>query len=90
MAKRNYTAERLRESKARKAARKARGRARTKVGLKVGDSRVVGHKKPLSKGGSNSSSNLRVESRTKSNKEGGKRQPLKAKRKGGRNSRSKR
>jgi len=87
---RNYTAERLRESKARKTARKVRGRARTKVGLKVGDSRVVGHKKPLSKGGSNSGANLRVENRTKSNKEGGRRQPKAAKKKGGRNSRSKR
>jgi hypothetical protein len=74
-AKRNYTRERLRETKARKEARKARGRARTAMGLKDGDKRVVGHKKPLTKGGSNKKSNLRIETKSQSNKQGGKMVP---------------
>lgn len=52
--------------------RSLRNQARRKMGLKVGDPREVDHKKPLSKGGSNSKSNLRVVSRktnrTKGNK----------------------
>ena len=47
--------------------RSARNKARRKLGLKVGDSREVDHKKPLSKGGSNSKGNLRAISR-KSNR----------------------
>jgi len=43
--------------------RLARGRARTKAGLKDGDPREVDHVKPLSQGGSNDRSNLRVVSR---------------------------
>jgi 5-methylcytosine-specific restriction endonuclease McrA len=43
--------------------RLARGRARTAVGLKVGDPREVDHVKPLSKGGDNKRSNLKVVSR---------------------------
>jgi len=89
---RNYTAERLRESKARKTARKARGRARykkIKAGTaSVGDGKVVHHTKPISRGGT--SSKTVVQSKTGSNREGGKVQPKKAKAKGGRNSRSKR
>jgi 5-methylcytosine-specific restriction endonuclease McrA len=57
---RNYRRERLAEPKARKKARALRNQARRKMGLKVGDPRHVDHKKPLSKGGSNRKSNLRV------------------------------
>lgn len=42
--------------------RALRGKARREMGLKVGDPRQVDHKKELSKGGSNSKSNLRVTS----------------------------
>lgn len=38
--------------------RAKRNKARKLMGLKVGDSREVDHKKPLSKGGSNSKTNL--------------------------------
>ena len=69
--KRNYTRERLNETKARKEARKARGRARTKLGLKDGDPRTVQHKRPLSKGGSNSKSNLSTTSYSTNSAEGG-------------------
>lgn len=40
--------------------RAKRVQARRDAGLKVGDPREVDHKKPLSEGGSNSKSNLRV------------------------------
>jgi phage-related protein (TIGR01555 family) len=40
--------------------RAERNKARREMGLKVGDPREVDHKKPLSKGGSNDKSNLRV------------------------------
>jgi 5-methylcytosine-specific restriction endonuclease McrA len=60
--KRDYKKERLKESAKRKEDRKARGRARTKMKLKDGDPRQVDHKKPLSRGGSNKKSNLRVTS----------------------------
>lgn len=40
--------------------RAKRNAARKEMGLKVGDSRQVDHKKPLSKGGSNNKSNLRI------------------------------
>lgn len=40
--------------------RAKRNAARKAMGLKVGDSRQVDHKKPLTKGGSNKKSNLRV------------------------------
>ena len=43
--------------------RAARNKARREMGLSKGDSREVDHKSPLSKGGSNSRSNLRVTSR---------------------------
>jgi 5-methylcytosine-specific restriction endonuclease McrA len=58
--KRDFVAERLAEKPARKVARNNRNKARRKMGLKDGDPRVVDHKKELSKGGSNSKSNLRV------------------------------
>lgn len=52
--------------------RAARNKARREKGLKKGDGKEVDHKKPLSKGGSNSKSNTRVLSRhanrVKSNK----------------------
>jgi glycine cleavage system aminomethyltransferase T len=50
--------------------RAAANRARLAVGLKVGDSREVDHKKPMSKGGSNSKKNLRVVSRKVNRKKG--------------------
>jgi 5-methylcytosine-specific restriction endonuclease McrA len=40
--------------------RNDRNKARRKLGLKPGDGKEVDHKKPLSKGGSNAKSNLRV------------------------------
>lgn len=52
--------------------RAARNKARRDMGLKVGDPREVDHKKPLSKGGSNKKSNLRVVSRTTNRKKGAK------------------
>lgn len=64
--KRDYVQERLTESPKRKQDRVKRNQARAelmKEGLvKVGDSKAVDHKKPLSKGGSNDRSNLRVRS----------------------------
>ena len=84
--KRNYTAERLRETPARKKARAARGRARyakIKAGsVKVGDGKVVNHTTPISKGGTSSKTN--VHSKKASNKEGGRLQPKSGKAKGGR------
>lgn len=40
--------------------RAKRNKARRQLGLKVGDKREVDHKRPLSKGGSNSRANLRI------------------------------
>jgi len=40
--------------------RALRGKARREAGLKVGDPRQADHKKPLSQGGSNAKSNIRV------------------------------
>lgn len=57
------------EQKKRRAMRNA---ARRKMGLKVGDPREVDHKKPLSRGGSNSKKNLRVVSRQTNRKKGAK------------------
>lgn len=50
--------------------RSDRNQARDEMGLKVGDSREVDHKKPLSKGGSNAKSNLRVVSRSTNRRKG--------------------
>ena len=60
--KRNYRKEYDRDhsSKEAKTNRAARNKARRVSGLKKGDSREVDHKKPLSKGGSNSKKNTRV------------------------------
>lgn len=70
---RDYKAERdweVRNGDKRGKERALRGKARRAVGLKVGDPRQVDHKKELSKGGSNSKSNLRVTSaKTNANKE---------------------
>ena len=52
--------------------RAARNAARKKMGLKVGDPREVDHKKPLSKGGSNSKKNLRIVSRLINRRKGAK------------------
>lgn len=64
--KRDYKQEYAAESPQRKRQRAARNRARyqlMKEGLvKRGDGKHVDHKKPLSKGGSNSRRNLRVRS----------------------------
>lgn len=47
-----------------------RGKARREAGLKVGDPREADHIKPLSEGGSNSKSNVRVvSSKTNAQKE---------------------
>lgn len=43
--------------------RSNRNKARRKMGLKKGDPREVDHKRPLSKGGSNGRSNLRITSK---------------------------
>ena len=43
--------------------RASRNKARRLSGLKVGDSREVDHIKPLSRGGGNGNSNLRIVSR---------------------------
>ena len=63
--KRNYKKEYKRDhaSPTQRAARSNRNKARRKLGLKVGDRREVDHKRPLSKGGGNGRSNLRVVSR---------------------------
>ena len=45
--------------------RAARNKARKEAGLKVGDTRHADHIKPLSEGGSNSKSNIRVVSAKK-------------------------
>jgi 5-methylcytosine-specific restriction endonuclease McrA len=43
--------------------RAKRNAARRRMGLKVGDSREVDHRRPLSRGGGNGRSNLRIVSR---------------------------
>jgi len=50
--------------------RAAANRARRKLKLKVGDPREVDHKKPMTKGGSNGRSNLRIVSRSTNRKKG--------------------
>jgi hypothetical protein len=64
--KRNYKQERLTESPQRKKQRVERNAARRELmkegKVHKGDGKDVDHKKPLSKGGSNSSKNLRVRS----------------------------
>jgi 5-methylcytosine-specific restriction endonuclease McrA len=48
--------------------RSERNKARRKLGLKIGDKREVDHVKPLSKGGSNSKTNLKITSRSANRK----------------------
>ena len=50
--------------------RSKRNSARRKMNLKKGDGKEVDHKRPLSKGGGNVKSNLRVVSRSKNRKKG--------------------
>ncbi len=72
MANRNYKKE-YKEYQGKPEQRKnrsARNKARRKMGLKVGDPREIDHKKPLSKGGGNNKSNLRIVSRTTNRKKG--------------------
>ena len=52
--------------------RAARNKARRDEGLKKGDSREVDHKKPLSKGGTNSLDNVRIVARATNRKKGNK------------------
>jgi len=52
--------------------RSERNQARREMGLKKGDPREVDHKKPLSRGGSNSKKNLRVTSRAANRRKGSK------------------
>lgn len=72
---RNYQREAANETPKRKEARRKRKRARyaLEVAGKVSrnDGKVVGHKKTLKSNGSNSKSNLRVESKQASDKQGG-------------------
>jgi 5-methylcytosine-specific restriction endonuclease McrA len=49
-----------------------RNKARRALGLKPGDPREADHKRPLSKGGSNSKQNLRAVSRTTNRRKGAK------------------
>jgi len=55
------------------AARADQNAARTKMGLSKGDGKEVDHKVPLSKGGSNSTRNLRVVSKKTNRSKGAKR-----------------
>lgn len=73
-AKRNYKKEyeEYHSKPEQKKNRAARNAARRKMGLKVGDPREVDHKKPLSKGGSNSKKNLRIVSRLINRRKGAK------------------
>ena len=64
--KRDYVQERKTETKQRKHARVMRNQARQEMiqdgKAKVGDGKDIGHKTAISKGGSNSKSNLAVQS----------------------------
>ncbi len=52
--------------------RSMRNQARREMGLSKGDPREVDHVRPLSKGGGNSSQNLKAVSRTENRKKGNK------------------
>lgn len=85
---RNYTRERLNEDPQRVKDRAKRNKARRELMregvVRKGDGRVVDHKVPLSRGGGTGRSNLRPQSKTSSDSQGGKIQPKSAKAKGGR------
>ena len=70
---RDYKKERAQEKKngdKRGKERAMRNKARREAGLKVGDPREADHKKPLTEGGSNAKSNIRiVSSKTNAQKE---------------------
>ncbi len=70
--KRNYKKEYARDAASPKqiADRSNRNKARRKLKLKKGDGKEVDHKRPLSKGGSNSRSNLRVTTRAANRRKG--------------------
>lgn len=72
--KRNYRLEYMtyHSKPSQKKRRAMRNKARRLMGLKVGDPREVDHKKPLSRGGSNKKSNLRVVSRKTNRRKGNK------------------
>ena len=59
-------------TKEQKTNRALRNSARKTAGLKVGDKREADHKKPLSKGGTNSKKNIRIVSRKTNRKKGAK------------------
>ncbi len=88
MSERDYTKERLAEDPQRRKDRAKRNKARRQLmregKVKKGDGKVVNHKKALSKGGGTGRSNLEVQSKKASNREGGKLQPRSGKAKGGR------
>lgn len=73
--KRNYKREYANESAKRRKDRALRNKARRQLmregKVRKGDGRVAHHKKPLSRGGSSSRSNITVQSASKSNREGG-------------------
>lgn len=72
MAKRNYRKE-YDEYHAKPEQRKNRSdrnKARRATGLEIGDPREVDHVKPLSKGGGNNKTNLRIVSRKANRKKG--------------------
>lgn len=73
-AKRNYKKEykEYHGTEEQKKARAKRNAARAEMGLSKGDPREVDHKRPLSKGGSNSKKNLRVVARSTNRKKGSK------------------
>ena len=50
--------------------RSQRNKARRTMGLETGDPREVDHRRPLSKGGSNAKSNLRIVKRSSNRKKG--------------------
>lgn len=86
---RDYVKERLAERPERVKERAKRNKARAELmregKVKKGDGKVVDHKRALSKGGGTARSNLRVMSKKASDSQGGKLQPVEAKRRGGRN-----
>ncbi len=67
--KRNYRVEydRYHSKPKQRKNRSMRNKARRKLKLKVGDKREVDHKRPLSKGGTNAKTNIRIV-RRKSNR----------------------